>query len=142
MVVTTLHNFAMPLLRYEIGDFAEVGPACPCGRGLPVLSRILGRQRNLLIMPDGRRRWPVFDAGERPQDLPPFYQFQVIQRSRQTIEVLVVRHKPYTDAESQTVARYFQQTLGHPFDVTVRTVDSIPRSRSGKFEDFICEVSY
>jgi len=36
--VTPLHNFAMPLIRYDIGDFAEVGPPCPCGRGLPVLT--------------------------------------------------------------------------------------------------------
>ena len=55
VVVTTLHNFAMPLLRYDIGDYAEVGASCPCGRGLGVLTRILGRQRNLLVLPDGRR---------------------------------------------------------------------------------------
>ena len=49
VVVTALHNFAMPLLRYDIGDFAEVGEACPTGRGLPVLTRILGRERNMLV---------------------------------------------------------------------------------------------
>ncbi|HZM46141.1 MAG TPA: hypothetical protein VFC14_15000 [Burkholderiales bacterium] len=43
VVVTTLQNFAMPLIRYDIGDLAEVGDPCPCGRGLPVLGRILGR---------------------------------------------------------------------------------------------------
>src|SRR6185312_15465562 len=36
VVVTTLHNFAMPLLRYDIGDYAEVGAPCRCGRNLPV----------------------------------------------------------------------------------------------------------
>jgi phenylacetate-CoA ligase len=43
VVVTTLQNFAMPLVRYDIGDLAEVGDPCPCGRGLPVLKRIAGR---------------------------------------------------------------------------------------------------
>ena len=43
VVVTTLHNFAMPLVRYDTGDLAEVGAPCPCGRGLPVLQRIVGR---------------------------------------------------------------------------------------------------
>jgi phenylacetate-CoA ligase len=43
VVVTTLQNFAMPLVRYDIGDLAEVGDPCPCGRGLPVLRRIAGR---------------------------------------------------------------------------------------------------
>lgn len=44
VVVSTLHNFAMPLLRYDVGDLAEVGSGCPCGRNLPVLSRVVGRQ--------------------------------------------------------------------------------------------------
>jgi phenylacetate-CoA ligase len=45
IVVTTLHNFALPLVRYETGDYAEAGEPCACGRGLPVIKPILGRQR-------------------------------------------------------------------------------------------------
>lgn len=44
VVVSTLHNYAMPLFRYDLGDLAEVGPPCECGRTLPVLNRIVGRQ--------------------------------------------------------------------------------------------------
>ena len=40
LVATTLHNFAMPLLRYELGLSGELGGPCPCGRGLPVLARV------------------------------------------------------------------------------------------------------
>lgn len=141
LVVSTLHNFAMPLLRYDIGDYAEVGPPCSCGRGLPTLSRILGRQRNLLVMPNGERRWPIFDAGERPEDLPPIYQFQIIQRSLSKVEINVVRDADFSPQEADIVKRYVQQMLGHPFDVMIRRVDAIPRSRTGKFEDFISEVS-
>jgi len=43
VVVTSLHNFATPLIRYELGDLAEFGAPCTCGRGLPVISRVLGR---------------------------------------------------------------------------------------------------
>ncbi len=42
VVVTPLHNFSMPLIRYDTGDFAEVGAPCESGRGLPVLKRIIG----------------------------------------------------------------------------------------------------
>lgn len=51
VVVSTLNNFAMPLIRYALLDRAEVGAPCPCGRGLPVLKRILGRQRNKANFP-------------------------------------------------------------------------------------------
>lgn len=48
VLVTSLHNFATPLVRYELGDYAEAGAACACGRGLPVITRIPGRERNRL----------------------------------------------------------------------------------------------
>ncbi len=43
VLVTSLHNFATPLIRYALGDLAEVGAPCACGRGLPVIARVLGR---------------------------------------------------------------------------------------------------
>src|SRR3546814_13116510 len=46
VVVTPLTNFAMPMIRYAVGGLAAVGAPCPCGRGLPVLTRILGRARD------------------------------------------------------------------------------------------------
>lgn len=140
VVVTTLHNFAMPLLRYDIGDYAEVGAACDCGRGLPVLKRIMGRQRNLLKLPDGQLRWPIFNAGERPESLPAFFQFQVIQRERERIEVLMVSPAPLSADQEGVVTRYMQQTLGYPFAITLTRVDAIPRGATGKFEDFVCQV--
>jgi phenylacetate-coenzyme A ligase PaaK-like adenylate-forming protein len=53
VVVTPLFNLAMPLIRYEIGDFAEMGEQCTCGRSLPMLNRIMGGRRNRVIAPDG-----------------------------------------------------------------------------------------
>jgi phenylacetate-CoA ligase len=141
VLLTTLHNFAMPLLRYEIGDFAEVGETCPCGRGLPVLRRILGRQRNMMTLPDGSRRWPDLARGERPEQLPAVLQFQVIQRSVDELEVLIVRPAPITDEEAGRMTRYLRQTLGCEFRIRYTLVDSIPRSRSGKYEDFKSDVA-
>jgi phenylacetate-CoA ligase len=43
VLVTSLHNFATPLIRYDLGDLAEAGAPCACGRGLPVIARVLGR---------------------------------------------------------------------------------------------------
>jgi len=60
VVLTPLYNFAMPLIRYSILDYAEVGDPCPCGRTLPTLRRILGRQRNMARRPDGSSFWPSF----------------------------------------------------------------------------------
>src|SRR5262249_33729514 len=57
VVVTPFYNYAMPLLRYSIGDLAEVGTPCGCGRTLPALARIVGRSRDLVVLPSGGRRF-------------------------------------------------------------------------------------
>lgn len=64
VIVTPLHNFAMPLLRYDVGDYAELGESCPCGRGLPVLVRILGREQNMLTLPSGEKRWTLLSSDD------------------------------------------------------------------------------
>jgi phenylacetate-CoA ligase len=54
ILVTTLHNYAMPLIRYDIGDTAVLGDAyCPCGSNLPTLSRLTGRVTDLFLTRDG-----------------------------------------------------------------------------------------
>ena len=58
VVASSLSNFATPMLRYENGDMAEVGESCPCGRGLHVLKRIIGRVRNMAVLPNGERLMP------------------------------------------------------------------------------------
>jgi len=89
VVVTPLHNFAMPLLRYELGDFAEVGAACACGRSLPVLRRTLGRTREQLLLPSGDRRLPY--VGHATASFPGIIQHQLVQTSLEVVEVSMMR---------------------------------------------------
>lgn len=140
VVVTTLHNFAMPLVRYEIGDYAEAGPPCPCGRGLPVIARILGRQRNLMTMPNGARRWPSFPS-DKWSHLAPVRQLQLVQKSVDEIVVRVVAPRSLTPAEKGALVAALQKSLGHFFRMPVEEVAEIPRAVSYKFEDFISEIA-
>lgn len=140
VVVTDLHNFAMPLLRYEIGDYAEVGGACPCGRGLPVLRRIVGRTRNMLVTADGGRFWPLF--GMRTAiDFAPVIQHQFVQKAYDLIEARLVTATPLTPAQEERLRALILSRLPRGFRVRFAYRDSIPRSAGGKFEDFFSEVS-
>ena len=141
VLVTPLYNYAMPLLRYELGDWAEVGEPCPCGRGLPVLRRILGRERNaLLVAPTGERYWPAFGS-RKLTELAPIVQHQFVQKSLDRIEARLVTERPLTRAEERSLRVYIQASLPHPFEVTFAYCDEIPRNASGKFENFVCEVT-
>ena len=140
VVVTTLHNFAMPLIRYELGDYAEVGEPCPCGRGLPVIRRILGRHRNLLRLPDGRRHWPSFPTDKWTPAAPSVEQLQIVQRSTQDIVLRIVSVCELNPDESSHLIAALQACLGYPFRMTIERVESIARSGNFKFEDFVSEI--
>lgn len=139
VVVTSLHNFATPLVRYEIGDYAEAGPPCSCGRGLPVLTRVLGRVRNMLVLANGARHWPAFGSAGLA-DLAPILQQQLVQKDFDTLEVRLVTARPLAPAEEESLRRYIQARLPASFSIRFSYCDSIGRSAGGKFEDFLSEI--
>lgn len=140
VVVTPLHNFAMPLIRYEIGDYAEVGPPCVCGRGLPVLARVMGRARNMVRLPDGREHWPSFPA-ELWTEIAPVEQFRLVQREPCMIEAQFVAAHSLSAAEETELVAALRASLGYPFDIRLTRVAAIERGSNLKFEDFVSELA-
>jgi phenylacetate-CoA ligase len=139
VIVTSLYNYAMPFIRYEIGDYAIRGAEdTACRVRLPVLSRVLGRYRNTFTLPDGRIVYPYVEIG-RFRDYISFTQVQVVQTDYAAIEV---RYVPLDEraADAEGLQAYLREAI-HP-DVTVKAiaVPDIPRSQSGKFEDFLSLV--
>ncbi len=140
VVVSTLHNFVTPLLRYALNDHAEVGPPCPCGRGLPTLTRILGRTRNMVVLPDGRRYWPQVGFG-RYRAIAPVIQFQLAQTTRNDIEVRLVVARQLVNEEETQLGAVIRNALGYDFALQFKYYpDAIPRGAGGKFEEFVCLV--
>jgi phenylacetate-CoA ligase len=136
VVVTPLHNFAYPLVRYELGDHAEVGEPCACGRGLPVIRRILGRSRNLAKLRDGRSFWPTYGVADL-LGIAPIRQFQFVQTGYDDLEVRLVVARDLTDGERENLSAHLLEQLGHPFRLHWRFMAEIPYNNGGKFEDFI-----
>ena len=135
VVVTPLHNFAMPLLRYEIGDEAEVGPPCTCGRGLPTLSRVIGRTTDYLVHPDGRRTRSSQLTGEFT-GFPNVVQYQIIQRSLERIEVMIVADPPFTPETRQPLQSTIERAFDHGFTIDVTFHPRIPIEPGGKLRPF------
>ena len=118
VVLSHLHNFATPLIRYEVGDMAEVGAECPCGRGLPVINRILGRVRNLVVLPNGRRVHPSFIAKEI-LEAAPLKQYQVIQKSIEDVEVRYVMDEALNETQTNSLIDYFNQKFSRRLSLPV-----------------------
>jgi len=139
VVVTDLHNFATPLLRYEIGDLADTSATlCPCGRTLPVLRSIAGRMRRPIVFPDGSRINPyiIIKALEAP-DLLPTVHFQIVQTVPDAFQVRYVPERLAVQPDEGSIRERFR-TMVHPdARVSFAPVERIERAANGKFEDFI-----
>lgn len=140
VVVTSLNNFASPLIRYDIGDYAEVGEPCSCGRGLPVINKILGRVRNMLTFPTGEKIWPIFVYKEY-RKAAPVDQAQFIQKDTNSIDAYFVAERPLNNNEEIKLIEAVQESLGYPFQIKIVLVDEIPRTPGGKFEEFISLIN-
>lgn len=138
VVATDLHNFATPMIRYDMGDYAEAGPPCACGRGLPTLRRIAGRERNLMRLADGRRQWPLV-GGHHYRDVAPVRQFQVIQHDFARMEVRLLCDRALTDNEEGDLRAMILKALGHDFALDLRYYEGpLPTGPTGKFDEFVC----
>jgi phenylacetate-CoA ligase len=143
VLITSLHNFATPLIRYEVGDMAEFGEPCACGRGLPVIRRIHGRKRSRLRLPSGESLFPYLgEHGDiaRVTGVKQ-YQFQCVQHSLEEIEVKLVLERPLDAAEQAAVSALMQRNLGYPFRVRFSFPQEIPRGPTGKYEDFVSLIA-
>jgi phenylacetate-CoA ligase len=139
VIVTPLHNFAMPLIRYALGDRAIVGAPCGCGRGLPVLARILGRERDMLLLPSGDRRFPHGEPAEMAR-IDAIMRHQIAQVGATEIEIRLVVRRPLTADEEARVLTTVPKALGVNWPARISYRDRLPYGPGGKFNDFQCEV--
>ncbi len=82
--VTNLNGFAMPLVRYDIDDYAVLGGPSSCSQGLALIKSVLGRVSNMLTLPSGEKLWPSFHFNFNDsigKSLPSFRGGQLVQRN-------------------------------------------------------------
>lgn len=142
VLVTHIHNFAMPFIRYEVGDYAEVGDLCPCGRGLPVLKQILGREQNMLTKPDGTKVWTLLSEGaiRKLMKTAPIQEYQFVQKSPALLEARFIVSRRLSIEETAGVTAWLQDKFGPGLEFHLTYPAELQRSRSGKLQDFISEV--
>lgn len=100
VTVTTMHNLAMPFIRYRTGDIASWSTeTCECGQPFPVINRIEGRQTDYLIAAEGELVSGTFAAAAL-WPLPHLMYSQIVQRELGRIEVRIVKGAGYQEPES------------------------------------------
>ena len=103
LLITSLTNFGMPLLRYQVGDTGELLPGrCSCGRGLPMIRPTLGRIVDYLRLPDGRTLAP-YSLTCAVEAIDGMRQYQFVQIAADVIELRIVAGAGFGDHARRAV---------------------------------------
>ena len=137
VVVTTLHNYAFPLIRYEIDDAVTLGHPCSCGRGLPVIEKILGRRRHMFLFPDGSEMWPTLMHGMGNLSV---RQWQVAQTGPLELEVRYVPANPDKSSDYDRMTAFIRRQFRQNLSVRYKRLDRLPALPGGKFHNYINEL--
>jgi phenylacetate-CoA ligase len=141
IVVTDLHNYQMPLIRYDIGDYAVVGEPCSGGIGLPSLRAVLGRRRNMLVHADGRRHWPLTGFWKF-RDVAPVLRYQLVQHDLRDLELRVAVDSSLGREQVEGLRAIVAESLAGDFVVRVSVFPgALPEAPSAKFEEFVSHVA-
>jgi phenylacetate-CoA ligase len=136
VVVTNLYNYSMPLIRYEIGDMAILGPEnCSCGQVLPTLKKVNGRILERFILKTGA----LVHAGffgllfDKVFEEVGIEKWQVIQEDYDKIRINVVTHGEIPDQFKNDIDKKIRVGMGSECKIKWNIVDDIPKTPSGKY---------
>lgn len=142
IVVTHLATRDYPFIRYRTGDIAALSDeACPCGRGLPLLTRLQGRSTDFVVAADGTVMHGLALIYV-VRDLPGVRGYKIIQESiTHTRVLLVMEAGQESEALRQSVVAGFRRRLGDEVLVSVDFVAQIEAEKSGKFRYVVSHVA-
>ena len=139
VLLTNLHSYAMPFIRYDIGDVGKIFPdTCSCGRELSLLKPI-GRTYEYFVNRDGSFTY-LRDFQTVFGDLP-IKDFQVVQESYDEIIVKVVRRPGYSKAHTDFILKNVKYHTAREAKIRVELVDSIPLEGSGKIRHTVSKIA-
>ncbi len=142
ILITDLRNYAMPLIRYRIGDIgARAMGVCSCGRGLPLMEMVAGRITDFVVRPDFSLASGIALCTYLITEIPGLAQVQIVQPSLKQLVFRVVPTSAYSRADLDILRIRAERYLGFELDVSFELVREIPREPSGKYRFTISHVS-
>jgi phenylacetate-CoA ligase len=140
IVATGLHNYAMPLIRYQTSDItAWKGDQCPCGRNFPLIRGITTKDEDIITTRDGRLiSSSILNA--LTHHLTEIAEHQIVQEDRDHVVMNIVKGPGFSDNDINFLKDDLQNALGGGINVEIKFVDNIPRTAAGKYRWVISRV--
>ena len=135
VVVTSLDNYLMPLIKYKIGDLAiksNQTNSCKCGRNLPMLDKIIGRDTDILYTPKLKILVVHFFTGIF-EHYPEIQQFQVEQQNKGgRIQIRYIEGLNFSKSILENIRSEIYERAEEDFPLYFSNVSEIKPSPSGK----------
>lgn len=142
VLITDLNNRCVPLLRYRLGDLAVVtSRTCPCGRGLPLIERVIGRLQSVVLGTNGRYLPATFFAHFFKEYEYAVARYQVVQEARDRLDVRIIRRSRLTKQTEEEIRRALADVLGHDMTIRIELVQTLELGRTGKAQSCICKIA-
>jgi phenylacetate-CoA ligase len=140
LVATSLHNRAMPLIRYLTNDMSTIrSKGCSCGRRLVLMDDVTTKAEDILTLRDGRLISPsVLTHPFKP--LTSIEASQIIQEDLDHLCIKLVAGPGFTQQDADCLIHGLQERLGEQMQIRVELVAELERTRSGKFKWVVSHV--
>lgn len=145
VVITDLNNYAVPLIRYRLGDLAiamDPNEICACGRSLPRIGRIEGRAQAIVFAANGRWLPGTFFAHFFKDYDHAILQYQVVQDRRAEITLRVVPNFGYSPVIMESILEKLRGYMGRDMKIDVELMNEIPLLATGKRTGVISNLDY
>jgi len=142
LLVTDLTNRAMPLIRYQVGDVV-VGSdrVCSCGRGLPLIEKVIGREADYVLTPTGMLISGISLTDHFATEIPGAAQVQIVQEKLDFVRLRVVAGNGFGPESHGRIASLVRSTFGQQMHYEVELVDAITPEPTGKFRFCVSPVA-
>jgi len=141
IVITNLYNYAMPLIRYRIGDVGVPSEEmCPCGRTLPLMKSVEGRMDDFIIKPNGELISPRTFAGIL-WNISGVGKYRLVQEKPDEFYIELVEEKGFTEKTADLLKKEIEKVMGCSIKLEVKIVKDVPPENSGKLRKIVSKVS-
>ncbi|HID39962.1 MAG TPA: phenylacetate--CoA ligase family protein [Calditrichaeota bacterium] len=141
IVLTDLSNYAMPFIRYKVGDVGILAEKpCSCGRGLPLLKSIEGRAADYIITPEGNYISGISLTENFAMQLPGIKQLQIVQDKIDHLIFRIVKSSITDQSRIEKIGELVKERFGPNMTFNIEYVESIQQEESGKYRFCISEI--
>ncbi|KUG14585.1 capsular polysaccharide biosynthesis protein [hydrocarbon metagenome] len=148
---TSLHNHAMPFIRYNTGDIGTLlDSQCTCMRESMLLKDIVGREKEFLITPQGQHVhgaalfnliFHTLENTDFPDVVNKIKEFQVIQKETDKLTIVFACAEILPDKSLDFIRDAIQKRFPG-WTIEFKFVDAIIRTDAGKYRFIINEISH